>query len=97
MPLEERRVKKFINNYNLGHNILELYVLVEIRLTKVNRNVVSSIADLVYELPHQLPNDLRFRILGKKKILGKSQIWVEPSAQYPFQKLNFGNSSPKTR
>ena len=77
MPLEERRVKKFINNYNLGHNILELYVLVEIRLTKVNRNVVSSIADLVYELPHQLPNDLRFRILGKKKILGKSQIWVE--------------------
>ena len=77
MPLEERRVKKFINNYNLGHNILELYVLVEIRLTKVNRNAVSSIADLVYELPHQLPNDLRFRILGKKKILGKSQIWVE--------------------
>ena len=70
-------MKKFINNYNLGHNILELYVLVEIRLTKVNRNVVSSIADLVYELPHQLPNDLRFRILGKKKILGKSQIWVE--------------------
>ena len=71
-------MKKFINNYNLGHNILELYnVLVEIRLTKVNRNVVSIIADLVYELPHQLPNDLRFKILGKKKILGKPQIWVE--------------------
>ena len=31
-------------------------------------------------------------------MLGKSQIWVEtyPSAQSPFQKLNFGNSSHKT-
>ena len=71
-------MKKFINNYNLGHNILELYnVLVEIQLTKVYRNVVSSIADLVYEYASPVANDLRFRILGKKKVLGKSQIWVE--------------------
>ena len=32
-------------------------------------------------------------------MLGKSQIWVEtqPSAQSPFKKLNFTNSSPKSR
>ena len=48
---------------------------------------------------HELPNDVRLRILGNKAILGKSQIWVEtwPSAQSSFQKLNFGNSSQKTR
>ena len=32
---------------------------------------------MVYELPHELPNDLRLRILGNKVILGKSQYWVE--------------------
>ena len=32
---------------------------------------------VVYELPHELPNDVRFRILGNKEILVKSQIWVE--------------------
>ena len=28
-------------------------------------------------LPHELPNDLRIRILGNKEILGKPEIWVE--------------------
>ena len=28
-------------------------------------------------MPHDLPNDLEFKILGSKEILGKSQIWVE--------------------
>ena len=37
---------------------------------------MSSIANLVYELPHELPNDLRLRILGNKEILGKSQTWA---------------------
>ena len=66
---------------------------------QVKRNVISCIANLVYELPHELPNDLRLKTLGNKEILRKSQIWVQtqPSAQSPFQKLNFGNSSPKTR
>ena len=37
--------------------------------------------------------------IGKKEILGKSQIWAvtQPSAQSPFHKLNFGSSSKKTR
>ena len=52
---------------------------------------------MVYELPHDLPNNLRLTILGNKEILGKSQVWVEtfPSAQSPFQKLNFG-TTPKS-
>ena len=60
--------------------------------------MISSIANLVYDLPHELPKDLRLRILGNKDIIGKSKIWVgiEPSAQSPFQKLSFGNSSQKT-
>ena len=55
--------------------------------------MISSIANLVYGLPHELPNDLRLRILGKKEVLGKSQIWVGTSSQSPFQKLNFGSGS----
>ena len=39
---------------------------------QVKRNVISSIANMVYELPHELPNNLRLRILGNKEILGKS-------------------------
>ena len=61
--------------------------------------MISSTANSVYELPQELPNDLSLRILGNKKILGKSQIWVEkkPSAQSPLQKLNFGNSGQDTQ
>ena len=44
---------------------------------QVKRNVISSIANLLYELPHELLNDLRLMILGNKEILGKSQILVE--------------------
>ena len=54
--------------------------------------MISRIVTLVYELPHEL----RLRILGNKEILGKCQIWVQTSAQSPFQKLNFGNSIQKT-
>ena len=46
-------------------------------LPQVKRNVISGIANVVYELPHELPNDVRLTILGNKEILEKSQIWVE--------------------
>ena len=36
---------------------------------QVKRNVTSSIANLVYKLPHELPNDLRLKMLGNKEIL----------------------------
>ena len=62
---------------------------------QLKRNVISCIANLVYELPHKLPNDLRLMILENKEILGKTQIQVEtqPSAQSLFQKLKSSNSS----
>ena len=92
------RCKDPISNH--GHNILELYnISIQTRLTtsKTKRDIQYS--KLVYELPHELPNDLRLGILGNKEMLGKAQIWVEtyPSAQSPLQKLNFGNSSQKAR
>ena len=45
--------------------------------------MISSIANFIYELPHELPNNLRLKISGNKEILGKCEIWVEPSAQCP--------------
>ena len=64
---------------NLVHNILEFYnVLIQTRVkTTSKKNVISSIANLVHELPHELLNHLRLMILGNKEILGKSQNWVE--------------------
>ena len=35
------------------------YVLMQIRLTTSKTKRGSSMANLVYELPHELPNDLR--------------------------------------
>ena len=66
---------------------LLFYVLNKIKILKrkqVKRNVISIIANLVYELPHELPNDLR-----KISNLG-GEI-------FPPQKLSFGSSSQKTR
>ena len=42
--------------------------------------MISSIANLVNELPHELPDDLRLRILGNKEMLGKSQNFVGDTA-----------------
>ena len=39
--------------------------------------MLASIANLVYELPHELPNDLRVRILGNKEMSVKSQSCVD--------------------
>ena len=37
----------------------------------MKRDVISSIANLVYELEHDLRKDLRLRILENQEILGK--------------------------
>ena len=65
---------------------------------QVKRNLITSIAKLVYELPHELPNNLRLRIFRNQEILKKykSQIDTQPSVQSPFKNLNFANSSYKT-
>ena len=61
-------------------------------------NIISSITNLVHESPHELPYDLRPRILGNQEILEKCQMWVQtqPNAQSSFQKLNLVNSCQKT-
>ena len=64
----------------------------------VKRNFISSIANLVYELPHELSKNLRLRILGNQGILEKSQVLVKtkPSAQSLFFGLFSGNSNRKS-
>ena len=66
--------------------------------SQVKRYLISSITNLVHELPHELPNDLRLRILGNQEILEKCQMWVQtqPKSQSSFQKLNVDNSCQKT-
>ena len=44
---------------------------------QVKRIVIISNEHGIYELPHELPNDLRLRIVGNYKILKRSQIFIE--------------------
>ena len=51
--------------YNLGHNIFRLLMFYQIFLSpQVKRIVIISNKLGIYELPHELSNDLRLRILG---------------------------------
>ena len=49
---------------------------------QLKRDLISTRIKFEYELSHELPNNLRYRISGK------SQSWLkaEPSAQSPSQK-----------
>ena len=44
---------------------------------QVKRSAITSNKQGVYELSHELPNDVRLRILGKKEKSGKSQNLVQ--------------------
>ena len=63
-----RTKRKFA--HHRGHNILELdNFSIKTRLTtQVKHNVINRIANLLYELRHNIPNDLRLRILRSKEI-----------------------------
>ena len=41
---------------------------------QVKRNLMSSIANLVYKLPYNLQKDLRLKTWGKQEIIEKAQI-----------------------
>ena len=41
------------------------------------QRVIISYKHDIYELPHELPNDLRLRILENQEITGKSQNFIE--------------------
>ena len=66
---------------------------------QVKRYLISSITNLLHEFPHELPNNLRPRILGNWEILDKFQMSMEkqPSTHSSFQKLNVDNNCQKTR
>ena len=51
--------------YNQFHNTLKLFdVLPNFPFTASETMIVITYKHGMYELPHELPNDLRFRILG---------------------------------
>ena len=56
---------------------------------QVKRYLISTITNLVQELPQ----NLRLRISGNQEILEKCRMWVEtqPSARSSFQELNVDN------
>ena len=61
---------------NPGHNVLELYnVLVQVRFVTTKNK--SNITNLVHKLIHEMPIDVRLRILGNSEISEKFQTWVE--------------------
>ena len=57
---------------------------------QVKRELISGITE--YELPYELPNDLRLRTLGNKKILEKGDT---ANVQSSLQKRLFDNSGQK--
>ena len=62
---------------------------------QVKRCAVITYKHGIYELPHELLNDLRRRMLGKQEALGKCLNCTEwyPSAHSPCQNENFVNTS----
>ena len=64
---------------------------------QMNRCEVVPYKHGIYELPHELPNDLRLRKLGNYEILGECLNCIEcpPSGKTPCQNNNFVTSSKK--
>ena len=64
---------------------------------QVKRWVIITYKNGMYKLPHNLPNDLKLRILGNQEISGKCLNFIEsqPSAQSPRQNKSFVNISRK--
>ena len=52
---------------------------------------------MVYELPHELLNDLKLMILGNKEILGNLKFGWRHIIVPSMPSRNFGSSSQKTR
>lgn len=44
-------------------------------LLRVKRNLMSSVENYIYEIPHELLDGLGLRILGNLEVFKKSRIW----------------------
>ena len=56
---------KKTRSYNLDHNICDFVMFYQIFLSQQMRRIVTIGNKYgIYEFPHELPNDLRFSILG---------------------------------
>ena len=59
---------------NQGHNIMRLFDTLPIFFSlKVERGLIISNEHGIYELPHELPNDLKLKILGNEERLEELQ------------------------
>ena len=94
-----------VNNYNTGHNIMELCnTLALARFVTIKKYLISSKTNLVYELDHNLPSDLILSILEiseKCRKLGNtrkmSNLGEDTHSQLSLQKSKFSNNSQKVR
>ena len=67
-----------IEVYNHGNNIVGLFDVYQIfRSPQVKRSTIISNKQGVYELPKELPNDLRLTILGNEEKSEKPQNLLE--------------------
>ena len=92
-----QKIKIVFFSWNLVPTILSIIFWIFATFYKksdtqqVKQYLISSINNIVYELPHELPNDLSLTILGIWEVLGKCQNWeeIEPSDQSFFQNETF--------
>ena len=72
-------------------------ILIWFHAPQVKWYMKPSTKNIVYKLPHELPNSLRLNIIEHFEIMEKRQKWVEaePSTPFLFQKKYFGTSDQK--
>ena len=90
-------VKSFMMEHSDIQSIIVCNFLTFFLSPQEKRWAIITYKHGIYELPHELPNDWRFRILGNWKIPGqclKSIEWY-PRTQSPCQNENFFNTSKK--
>ena len=70
---------RYFSDYNQLHNILRLFdVLPNFPFTQVTLcAIITYNKHRIYELPHQLPNNLRLRILENYEKSGKSLNFIK--------------------
>ena len=56
--------------------------------SQVKRDVISSTANFVPELPHESPTDLRLKILGNQEISEKSGSWLQAQSKNFLKELS---------